>query len=113
MHKILYVGAAIGRPFGIKETFISKREGRPLPYGIMLYKYVDKKRIQSWLNANRLQLPLHNLDLDPNNSVPHNSDLSTQISKKAGKTSRELDSNGNTLTKAQAEFFKDSNIVYP
>ena len=27
-------------------------------------RYTDKKRIQAWLNANRLQLPLHNLSLD-------------------------------------------------
>ena len=55
--------------------------------------YVDKKRIQSWLNANRLQLPLHNLDLDSNYSISQNSDLSTQSSKifSEGKASRELD----------------------
>lgn len=74
-------------------------------------RYVDKKRIQSWLNANRLQLPLHNLDLDSNNSIPQNSDLSTQKSKKVVKTSRELDSLGNELTKEQAEFFKDSKVT--
>jgi hypothetical protein len=48
--------------------------------------------------------------LDSNNSIPQNSDLSTQKSKKVGKTSRELDSLGNELTKEQAEFFKDSKV---
>ena len=32
-------------------------------------RYVDKKRIQSWLNANRLQLPLHNFGLDSEATV--------------------------------------------
>ena len=42
-------------------------------------RYVDKKRIQSWLNVNRLQLPLHNLDSDSTISIPQKSDLSTRI----------------------------------
>jgi len=41
-------------------------------------RYVDKKRIQNWLNVNRLQLPLHNLGSDPNNSI-------SQINEKATK----------------------------
>lgn len=45
-------------------------------------RYVDKKRIQSWLNVNRLQLPLHNLDLDSTNSIPQTEEKSTVSEKK-------------------------------
>ena len=45
-------------------------------------RYVDKKRIQSWLNVNRLQLPLHNLDLDSNISISQNSEKSSIFEKK-------------------------------
>ena len=45
LHKFLYVGAAIGRPFGIKVTFISEREGRPLPYGFARYiSFIHSRR---------------------------------------------------------------------
>lgn len=32
-------------------------------------RYFDKKRIQNWLNANRLQLPLRSFNLDSDNSI--------------------------------------------
>ena len=35
-------------------------------------RYVDKKRIQNWLNVNRLQLPLHSFNLDSNYSISQN-----------------------------------------
>ena len=44
LHKFLYVGAAIGRPFGIKVTFILKREDDILPYGYELTKYTSQTR---------------------------------------------------------------------
>jgi hypothetical protein len=53
------VSSAEGRSH-IKSLFTNE-DGTAVPI-----RYVDKKRIQSWLNANRLQLPLHNLDLDSN-----------------------------------------------
>ena len=51
---------------------ISSAEGRSHIKSLFTYddgtavpvRYVDKKRIRSWLNVNRLQLPLHNLDSD-------------------------------------------------
>ena len=58
------VSSAEGRSH-IKSLF-TKEDGTAVPI-----RYVDKKRIQSWLNANRLQLPLHNLDLDSNYSISH------------------------------------------
>ena len=82
---------------------ISSAEGRGHIKSLFTYddgtnvpvRYVDKKRIQSWLNVNRLQLPLHNLDSDSTISISQNSDLSTNSSKKVsgtnGKASRELD----------------------
>lgn len=46
------------------------------------YQDVDKKRIQSWLNVNRLQLPLHNLDLDSANSISQIDEKSISFEKK-------------------------------
>ena len=56
---------------------VSSAEGRSHIQSLFTYedgtpvtvRYVDKKRIQSWLNVNRLQLPLHNLDLDSTTSI--------------------------------------------
>ena len=56
---------------------ISSAEGRSHINSLFAYedgtpvaiRYIDKKRIQSWLNVNRLQLPLHNLDLDSNTII--------------------------------------------
>ena len=56
------VSSAEGRSH-IKSLFTNE-DGTAVPI-----RYVDKKRIQSWLNANRLQLPLHNLDSDSNSIV--------------------------------------------
>lgn len=39
-------------------------------------RYIDKKRIHSWLNVNRLQLPLHNLDLDSNTIIRNSAEKS-------------------------------------
>ena len=54
---IVKISSAEGRSH-IKSLFTAE-DGTPIPV-----RYVDKKRIQSWLNVNRLQLPLHNLDSD-------------------------------------------------
>ena len=60
------------------------KEGKPVAI-----RYVDKNRIQSWLNVNRLQLPLHNLDLDSNNIINSSSDYVNKqfsLSNDVGKT---------------------------
>ena len=54
-------------------------------------RYMDKKRIQSWLNVNRLQLPLHNLDLDSNVSIRNPEEIVKQNSS--------TDSDGETSAK--------------
>ena len=59
---VVKISSAEGRSH-IKSLFI-KENGTAVSI-----RYVDKKRIQSWLNVNRLQLPLHNLDLDSNISI--------------------------------------------
>ena len=56
------ISSAEGRSH-IKSLF-TKEDGSPVAV-----RYVDKKRIQSWLNVNRLQLPLHNLDSDSKFSI--------------------------------------------
>ena len=43
------------------------KDGAPVPV-----RYVDKKRIQSWLNVNRVQFPLHNLGSDSTIKLPQN-----------------------------------------
>lgn len=37
-------------------------------------RYVNKKRIQNWLNVNRLQLPLRSFNLDSNNSISNSTE---------------------------------------
>lgn len=64
------ISSAEGRGH-IKSLFVNE-DGTNVPV-----RYVDKKRIQSWLNANRLQLPLHNLDLDSNSIIAENSEKSS------------------------------------
>lgn len=59
---ILKISSAEGRSH-IKSLF-TYDDGSIVPV-----RYVDKKRIQNWLNVNRLQLPLHNLGLDSNNII--------------------------------------------
>ena len=56
------LSSAEGR--GHIKSLFTKEDGTPVAI-----RYVDKKRIQSWLNVNRLQLPLHNLDLNSNNII--------------------------------------------
>lgn len=55
--KMIKISSAEGR--GHIQSLFKNDDGSPVAV-----RYVDKKRIQSWLNVNRLQLPLHNLDLD-------------------------------------------------
>ena len=64
------ISSAEGRSH-IKSLF-TKDDGTNVPI-----RYVDKKRIQSWLYANRLQLPLRNLDLDSNIIIPQKSEKSS------------------------------------
>lgn len=44
-------------------------------------RYVDanKKRVQDWLNANRLQLPLRSTNMNSNYSIPQNSEKSSGL----------------------------------
>ena len=66
-------------------------------------RFVDKKRIQSWLNVNRLQLPLHSFNLDSNNII-------SQTPKSVNREVSNQDSEGNTLTETQQEYFKGSKV---
>lgn len=59
---ILKISSAEGR--GHIKSLFTHEDGTPVAV-----RFVDKKRIQSWLNVNRLQLPLHNLDLDSNDII--------------------------------------------
>lgn len=59
---IIKVSSAEGR--GHIGSLFTKEDGTPVTV-----RYVDKKRIQNWLNVNRLQLPLHNLGSDSNIKV--------------------------------------------
>lgn len=61
---IIKISSAEGR--GHIKSLFYKENGEPV-----VIRYVDKERIQSWLNVNRLQLPLHNLGLNPNKSIQH------------------------------------------
>ncbi|MBE6651127.1 MAG: hypothetical protein E7613_07420 [Ruminococcaceae bacterium] len=54
---LIKISSAEGR--GHIKSLFTYEDGTLVPV-----RYVDKKRIHSWLNVNRLQLPLHNLDLD-------------------------------------------------
>ena len=90
------VSSAEGRSH-IKSLFTNE-DGTSVPI-----RYVDKKRIQSWLNANRLQLPLHNLDLDSYSII---GEVEGNVKQQYSLS----DSDGNQLTKEQTEYFKDSKI---
>ncbi len=83
---LIKISSAEGR--GHIKSLFTYEDGSNVPV-----RYINKKRIQSWLNVNRLQLPLHNLDSDSNNIISQKTDLSTQNSKivPEGKASRELD----------------------
>ena len=59
---IIKVSSAQGR--GHIESLFKNEDGSNVPV-----RFVDKKRIQNWLNANRLQLPLHSFNLDSNNII--------------------------------------------
>ncbi len=78
---ILKVSSAQGR--GHIESLFQKEDGSPVEI-----RYVDKKRIQDWLNANRLQSPLHSFNLDSAtdsaaiDSISHHTNLSTTPIKK-------------------------------
>lgn len=90
------ISSAEGRSH-IKSLF-TKEDGSPVAV-----RYVDKKRIQSWLNVNRLQLPLHNLDSDSKFSIRNDG---TNVNKKFS----DRDSEGNQLSKKQKEYFENSKV---
>ncbi|MBR2409352.1 MAG: hypothetical protein IKB07_10420 [Lachnospiraceae bacterium] len=81
-------------------SLFTKEDGTPVEV-----RYVDKKRIQNWLNVNRLQLPLHNHIMDSNDIIP-------QIEENAsGKQKYSVsDSAGRQLSEGQREYFKDSKV---
>ena len=64
---LIKVSSAEGR--GHIQSLFTYEDGTPVPV-----RFVDEKRIQSWLNANRLQLPLRNLNSDSNSSVTRQAD---------------------------------------
>ena len=93
---VIKVSSAQGRSH--IESLFRYENGEPVKI-----RFVDEKRIHSWLNVNRLQLPLHSFNLDSNKNIPQNpksvkSDFSLE------------DSEGNSLTEAQQEYFKDSKV---
>ncbi len=102
---------------------ISSAEGRSHINSLFAYedgtpvavRYVDKNRIQSWLNVNRLQLPLHNLDLDSTNSIDN---FGTSVKERFSYDEElsglslpmvdDVDSHGHNLTPEQQAFFAQS-----
>ena len=68
---VIKVSSAQGR--GHIESLFKNEDGSKVPV-----RYVDKKRIQNWLNVNRLQLPLHSFNLDSDNSIPQTSKKSQE-----------------------------------
>ena len=80
--QLIKISSAEGR--GHIKSLFTYDDGTAVPV-----RYVDKKRIQSWLNVNRLQLPLHNLDSDSKTIIPQK----TQNSNSSGKnSSKDFDS---------------------
>ncbi len=95
--EVLKISSAEGRSH-INSLFVYE-DGTPVAV-----RYVDKKRIQSWLNVNRLQLPLHNLDLDSNIIIDGSeTNVKAQFSLS--------DSNGNELSPAVQNRFAKSRVV--
>ena len=78
---LIKISSAEGR--GHIKSLFTYEDGSNVPV-----RYINKKRIQSWLNVNRLQLPLHNLDSDSNNIISQNNAI---VNKSEIKFSRELD----------------------
>ncbi len=60
---VIKIASAQGR--GHIQSLFKYEDGTDVPV-----RYVDKKRIQGWLNANRLQLPLRSPNQDSNLIVP-------------------------------------------
>ena len=78
---LVKISSAEGR--GHINSLFTNEDGSPVRV-----RFVDKKRIQSWLNVNGLQLPLHNLDLDSNNSIPDSAEKVNRGSKEICKDGR-------------------------
>ena len=76
--ELIKISSAEGR--GHIKSLFTYDDGTSVPV-----RYVDKKRIQSWLNVNRLQLPLHNLDSDSINIVSQNAENSNTSDKNSSK----------------------------
>ena len=76
--QLIKISSAEGR--GHIKSLFTYDDGTAVPI-----RYVDKKRIQSWLNVNRLQLPLHNLDSDSINIVSQNTQNDKGFDKKSSK----------------------------
>ncbi|MBR4073728.1 MAG: hypothetical protein IKK24_07275 [Clostridia bacterium] len=64
---ILKISSAQGR--GHIESLFKKEDGTAVAV-----RYKDEKRIQDWLNVNRLQLPLHSPNMDSSNKIPQKED---------------------------------------
>jgi hypothetical protein len=82
--------------------------------------YVDKKRIHSWLNVNRLQLPLHSFNSDSTNSIAQKTKVvNTQNSLKSPSPkiqdlNRELENVKNGKASAEdalSKYVKDGTIT--
>ncbi len=76
----------------------------------ILYLDNNKKRVNQWLNVNRLQLPLHSTTDNSNINVSQNdTDVNNNSMQNDSKYSFR-DSEGNKLTAEQQEYFKDSKV---
>ncbi|MBO5097076.1 MAG: hypothetical protein J6B96_02035 [Agathobacter sp.] len=93
---LVKISSAEGR--GHIQSLFTREDGTTVPI-----RYIDEKRIQSWLNVNRLQLPLHNSNSDSNNIITSSAENTTEKAKLSVS-----DSQGRELTKKQQEYFKDS-----
>ena len=100
--ELIKISSAEGR--GHIKSLFTYDDGTSVPV-----RYVDKKRIQSWLNVNRLQLPLHNLDSDSINIISQNaensntSDKNTSKDFDSGERSALADGKSEKLTEAEQE----------
>ena len=74
---VIKVSSAQGRSH--IETLFRNKDGSNVKV-----RFVDKKRIQSWLNVNRLQLPLHSFNMDSNSNIPQTDTFVKAAKRKKG-----------------------------
>lgn len=76
---IIKISSAEGR--GHIESLFKNGDSYNVPV-----RYVDEKRVQNWLNANRLQLPLHSFNSDSDSSISEKSEKVNSLSENISKT---------------------------